>query len=713
MCRLFLILVAVALCAGPHLLLAQNDDDTDSSDSDLGAVVVSGDSDSAADSDGVPDSDGAADSEQTSDANVNNQNGPFGSNDSTDADPSAQNPFGFGGGGGGFGGGIGGQFDVSGMSNTGRYVQGNNVIVTWSEERDSVSGFSQEMGKWTRLTIERQDRVIPVVGGSVAAVQAGKICHAYSGKKGRWDTLELPEGYQAVPIVHEDMVMIRTKDHIYTFTASTGLWSSPSDPQYEQLAKEFKTQHVHGLYIMELLQKRLEDGHLSEFQAMGSNNRIEVRARRKDMDKIEELIRESDTQEVAQAGSSSRSGRRPSTSSQLSDPFGQGVAGPGPGTRISSLPPEAGNRISNSSIKARVREADERSLAIANQLRGSAEKSDSELKELREAVEAAFDTRLEIQLKEVQRMQQKVSELQAALSKRQQIRQQVIDRRVDELLNPDIDWSRQTVSQSTGQSQQRMPVYNQISGPSTPIGLPGPPHIPVGSPASSALRSQGVPRHGNPLASSVESQTNVGTVTDLTSPIQMTRELLNRRRFAESAVQELRQSLDYVTDAEQKLAESQKAGTSQNPPQATDSRKRYLDSVRRTAAGHQEDLIQAMVEWKAVWQAYESSAKTMRLDLDEAELELAGAMQKYEEKARANESSDNKIFTQSEIDEARREVELKKISMERTLTKLEAYQSAIESDSSVNPRDFEDKNSGLFDLPKADDPSGTDDSNDE
>lgn len=123
---------------------------------------------------------------------------------------------------GGFGGGA--MLPASAMPSK-RFVQGMHCIVSWSEKNDTLWGYSDKLGKWTRRKVSRQKSLVPTVGTYVAVFQGDDRLYAYSSSTGRWDELKTT----AVPFVHQEKVIVEANDKVYIFADSSGRWTSPND----------------------------------------------------------------------------------------------------------------------------------------------------------------------------------------------------------------------------------------------------------------------------------------------------------------------------------------------------------------------------------------------------------------------------------------------------------------------------------------------------
>ncbi len=146
--------------------------------------------------------------------------------------------------------------------------------------------------------------------------------------------------------------------------------------------------------------------------------------------------------------------------------------------------------------------AERKTIEVAQKLQRT-EGSQDELaplkKELREAVESAFSARRMLQEARMNEMQEKLSHIRTALQSRAQRRDRIIERRVEELQDPGLNWAslRGTgASSSTVRNQPKNAAPLPLEGPAglsstgpvwgqpatgTPVGLPGPPNVPLES----------------------------------------------------------------------------------------------------------------------------------------------------------------------------------------------------------------------------------------
>lgn len=118
---------------------------------------------------------------------------------------------------------------------------------------------------------------------------------------------------------------------------------------------------------------------------------------------------------------------------------------------------------------SKARRFDQTALNLARQFRGKGLDDPEARAQLSQAVENAFDQRQAHQKAEAKRLQEKLKQIQDAIDNREALRERIIQRRVDELLDPNVDWDSLSSSSASGAT---------FGG--TPIGLPGPPQLPLG-----------------------------------------------------------------------------------------------------------------------------------------------------------------------------------------------------------------------------------------
>jgi hypothetical protein len=101
---------------------------------------------------------------------------------------------------------------------------------------------------------------------------------------------------------------------------------------------------------------------------------------------------------------------------------------------------------------------------------------------LQAAVAKAFEARQKLQQAELLEMQRRIYGLAGTIESREKLKDQIIDRRVQELLNPALDWNPPATSAATTKKSTRQPQY------------PSPQYPATGSPQGASRRA--APGHG-------------------------------------------------------------------------------------------------------------------------------------------------------------------------------------------------------------------------
>ncbi len=84
---------------------------------------------------------------------------------------------------------------------------------------------------------------------------------------------------------------------------------------------------------------------------------------------------------------------------------------------------------------------DRQAQQLATLLREKSQRSPEDVKAVKDAVQQAFDLRQEMLRREVQEFRERLDRLSKTLEEREQGKARIIDRRVEELLNPELGWS--------------------------------------------------------------------------------------------------------------------------------------------------------------------------------------------------------------------------------------------------------------------------------
>lgn len=291
------------------------------------------------------------------------------------------------------------------LTQAGRVPSGNTrpiltrgIMITWSENKDELRGFSNSLGEWETLKIDQQEKIEPFVAEDVAAVRIGDSIAAFSGVKGWWDMIPLSKESIARPFVTKDLVSIEDNGHLYTFAAAKGRWTSPTDPDLRPIREEIKADPKAVPLAEWPFEQWLET--LPRYKARG------IRGQFSGSGTIYLYLERKSLLEEASAAIGDALKRHERTAAAKSPPA--------PVTDAAT----AEKRIAK--LRAELQKLE---LAF---------NASSDTK-LRERVEEAFDLRQQLQRLEAQRMRLKLQEIEANLDTRERSRANIIERRVEQL----------------------------------------------------------------------------------------------------------------------------------------------------------------------------------------------------------------------------------------------------------------------------------------
>ena len=339
-----------------------------------------------------------------------------------------------------------------------RVVQGGSIMITWSENNDELRGFSNTLGEWEILKIAKQDSIIPIVAGDVAAVRIGDSIAAFSGVKGWWDVIPLSNDSAAQPIVSNDLVQIENNGHLYTFAAAKGRWTSPTDTELQSASSELRLQNGFKLQQSQRLDEWFNS--LPRYKARGI------------VFNFPPLLR---------AHVSIHTARR-SWLKEAEDKLNELAAQPEPTTSSEALANSSSGSDDAPGLECRIASLREELLSLDRDVNPDAEDADQDAKTrearrqaLRKLVEKTFDLRQELQRLEAQRMKLRLKSIAENLDARDKNREEIIQHRVNEMLDSTGRLTgRRAGDKTTPSTNSGMPATG------TPIGMPGLVAVPDG-----------------------------------------------------------------------------------------------------------------------------------------------------------------------------------------------------------------------------------------
>jgi hypothetical protein len=301
----------------------------------------------------------------------------------------------------------------------GRPIQSKNLQITWSDDHKELHGFSNTIGEWAKLAIEEQDDIVPIVAESVAAVILdGKIA-GYSPEVGNWDVLTLSPGSKSVPNTSNDVATVRDGRHYYTFATASGLWTSPSNPDYQQYSVDVP---VPTTFPAGTLNEVLRDAHNNATVSFARNN-AHITGIRHHVISAERMLKE-----ILEKPTPSTDGPPEQISKSLADMKGLDSLSP----VVDGSGPVVLPRI--------IGLLEQQSLNLAKQLRSQTSLSAQDKSRLAELVTESLDQKLQKQREAAASLRKKLVLIEKALQSREANRERIIERRVEELLDPNVDW---------------------------------------------------------------------------------------------------------------------------------------------------------------------------------------------------------------------------------------------------------------------------------
>ena len=142
-------------------------------------------------------------------------------------------------------------------------------------------------------------------------------------------------------------------------------------------------------------------------------------------------------------------------------------------------------------LREQYRTLDQQCLDLAKRLRSNQDTTPANRKSLTEMVERAFRLRQDLQRAEVAENARRLQTIKQTIESREGLKSQIVQRRVDELLNPNVDWSKSDLVENTktvGEKKTDSEPWLQANRPQIDSSLPTGPAAPsLGLPIPSSL----------------------------------------------------------------------------------------------------------------------------------------------------------------------------------------------------------------------------------
>lgn len=342
-----------------------------------------------------------------------------------------------------------------------KYVSTSQIIIAIGEKGDRAWGYSKSLGKWATLKFDKpRPQDYPMVNDLVGCIQQfvtkqdlsePRKIWAYSGITGTWDKLELPPTTKGVvPILNTDTIIVEHDSLLQIFSAQTGKWSAPPKPEDDAdsavVAKQPETSpnasvaNIPSLKVFQLrnmsaeatatLMQQLFRGDDVRLSVDKRTNALISRATDKDQALIEALLVRLDVEPV-----------------KIKQDGG--------------TPPAASQAESPEKLKHDYEQADRKATELSQQFAKATNISGEQQAQLRQAVTHAFDLRQQLHRAELATFRARMTKAEQTIQTRDQFKNEIIERRVKDLLNPNLDWDEtgthqpKTVTPSMGATDDK------------------------------------------------------------------------------------------------------------------------------------------------------------------------------------------------------------------------------------------------------------------
>ncbi len=310
------------------------------------------------------------------------------------------------------------------------WVDGGTLIIAISDDGKTAFGYSEPHPRWAAQNLEPlpNAKAIPVVGHGIAAVMHGNFCHAYSPSLGRWDSLKLPVGETAVPAVGDDSVSVHSASQgDYAFKNAWGKWFSADEIKAGKVAEFLQTRQATVPAARRVVNPELE---IRVFSLVNMDATEVARL-------LRQLYGEAINPVVDVRTNSLVCKNAPSALDEVEALLLklESTAIKGHDLPTSAQPVDGLRKLYN--------ELERRSQELAAKLRYPAQTAATAKQwngELRETVQKAFEARQNLQRAELADFTQRLQGIQQSIEMRDRISQQIIDRRMEELLDPNLKW---------------------------------------------------------------------------------------------------------------------------------------------------------------------------------------------------------------------------------------------------------------------------------
>lgn len=352
------------------------------------------------------------------------------------------------------------------------------------------------------------------------------------------------------------------------------------------------------------------------------------------------------------------------------------------------------------------------SLALAKKLRSKQDEqrlTPSDKASLQKLVKAALDERLQIQKKSVDELRKKLKAVEDKLKAKSDNKQKMIDRRVDELLNPELDWdsvSNKSNSSIVGKgffTQARVQAsanrslppttssFGRSSSQSTDAFAPSKKleFAPVTGNFFGAANaaSTGVRLSTSQLAIQVPAA-EAGRAKKLTEAVSAARSrtgeavyLVKQRRLSVlNRVKEIESVQLALTDSESKNTDRRVLQTK------LEKMEQYQKDTTGSINAYQSEAKAQHKSWESAWKQFYSA-----MDLQKSRVKVATEILKHHASSLERKESQfkNGFVSGGEISKAKIQLQLADLQVKAQQDVLSEFQTILEADPKLDPASFE------------------------
>ena len=606
-----------------------------------------------------------------------------------------------------------------------RQVSSDAILITWSKNNDELRGFSNLLGEWETLKIEKQDQIGMVLESNIAAVRIGDSVAAFSGVKGWWDVIALSKGSAAQPSISNDLLHIEDNGHLYTFAAAKGRWTSPTDPELQPIHDQIDMQaNFKAVLLAEWpFQQWLES--LPRYKARG------VRAQFSGAGFVDLYVERRSLLDEARVAFSQALKRHEEIAAEKS---------PSPVSDVAA----ADKKIAD--LRRELQQL-ELAVRIGSGTNDSPDaKQDDQQRVLRNLVEKSFDLRQQMQRLEAQRMKLRLQLIETNLDARERARESIIDRRTEELISGAAGpTSTQTAAPRPelqdvelffftaaycGPCQQVTPLLKRLQDegfPITIVDISADPEatrrhkidrIPtcvlkfdgvevrrlVGLVSEAELRKELVRPAGKQQTSSVavksipesnvdpkvsESSASISGSSGSTSrrernvrtPAEFVAELRKLRQAVSEHSTTQKAAADSLAQISRPLAELKAEGLPYADWNGA-SRESFRKKLEQDLESKTIALDRANRDWQLGWSEYQSQLRMLQFDIDEAKLVMEQLLQKLD---RVQQLFAKGAVPSTDVQEVESPLAIAKINVQRAEELLKLYADIETQEPQLNP----------------------------